>query len=221
MHSDAEWKSRIRTAFDAQDAMPDDDVLEELATHAQSMYEAALSAGCSSDEADRRVRSQIELWRLHAARLRRSPRRQLSSGPPSSYSSSIFGGLLHDISHAARLLRRASRYALLAILAMALGLGLTITLFSVTYGVLMKPLPWRNADRLTLLGETRGGRTPRFGSFTNAVYNVWREQTARIEDIAAWSQRDATLAATGDPERIRVVFATASLFRVLGADPLL
>src|SRR5262249_8927982 len=157
-----------------------------------------------------------ELWRRDAAFLRRTSRQRLSPEPRPSFSSSIFRGLLHDFSYAWRLLRREPRYALLSILTMALGIGLTVTLFNVTYGILMKPLPWRNADRLVVLGETRGGHTPRFGSFTNAVYNAWREQMTKIDDIAAWAQRDVTLADARNPERIRVVFATASLFRVLG-----
>ena len=120
-----------------------------------------------------------------------------------------------------RLLRRQPRHALLTILTMALGIGATTVLFSVTYGVLMKPLPWPNASRIVVLKETRGGSAPRFGEFTNAAYLAWRDKPSTIEHIAAWSQRLVTLSGAGESERIRVTAATASVFPVLGAQPLL
>ena len=104
---------------------------------------------------------------------------------------------------------------------MALGIGASTLLFSVIYGVLIKPLPWPHADRLVLLKETRGGRPPRFNSFSNAAYHAWREDAATIEGIAGWSQRTVTLADAGELERIRVATASASLFQVLGARPLI
>ena len=130
-------------------------------------------------------------------------------------------GVAHDVRYAARLLRRQPRYALLAGLTMALGIGTTTVLFSVTYGVLLKPLAWPHSDQLVLLTETRGGSPPRFGSFSNAAYLAWRGEAATVEDLAAWSQRTMTLTGAGDPERIRVVEASASLFPVLGARPLI
>ena len=68
--------------------------------------------------------------------------------------------------------------------------------------------------------ETRGGSAPRFGAFTNAAYLAWREEAATIEHIAAWSQRPVTLTGVGEPERIRITAATATLFPLLGARPL-
>jgi predicted permease len=107
------------------------------------------------------------------------------------------------------------------IVTMAIGIGATTVLFSLTYGVLLKPLPWPNANRVLVLKETRGGNAPRFGEFTNAAYLAWREQPAVIENIAGWSQRAVTLSGNGDPERIRITAATASLFPVLGVRPLI
>ena len=146
--------------------------------------------------------------------------------PAPATSGSRFAGLAQDIRYAARLLCRQPRHALLTILTMALGIGATTVLFSVTYGVLMKPLPWPNASRIVVLKETRGGSAPRFGEFTNAAYLAWRgepstDQPSTIEHIAAWSQRLVTLSGAGESERIRVTAATATVFPALGAQPLL
>jgi putative ABC transport system permease protein len=129
--------------------------------------------------------------------------------------------MTHDIRYAARLLQRQPRFTLLVVLTMALGICATTVLFSVTYGVLMKPLPWPGGDRLVRLEETRGGTPPRFQSFTNAAYLAWREEAATLDGIAAWSQYTVTFGGAGDPERIRVTTATASLFAVLGVRPLI
>ena len=125
-----------------------------------------------------------------------------------------------DIRYAARVLLRQPRFTLLAIATMALGIAATTVLFSVTYGVLMKPLPWPDADRIVVLKETRGGKAPRFGSVSNAAYLAWREQASTVEAIAAWSARTQTVTGDGEPERIRVTSGTPSLFRVLGITPL-
>ncbi len=129
-------------------------------------------------------------------------------------------GLTQDFRYSTRLLRRQPRHALLTVLTLALGIGATTLLFSVAYGVLMKPFPWPNGERLVVLNETRGGNAPRFGTFSNVAYLAWQDAPATIEGIAAWSQRTMTLTGTGEPERIRVIAATASLFPVLGVRPL-
>ncbi len=137
-------------------------------------------------------------------------------------------GLLHDLRYALRLQRRQLKFAALVIGLTALGIGATAALFSVTYDVLVKPLPWPNADRVVSLRETRGGNTARAGAFTNVVYLAWQEDARTVDGLAAWSSGLApwspglvTLTGDGAPERIATVSATASLFSVLGVQPLL
>ena len=140
--------------------------------------------------------------------------------------SAWLAGLLHDLRYALRLQRRHLKFATLVVGLTALGIGATAALFSVTYDVLLKPLPWPNAGRVVSLTETRGGNTARAGNFTNAVYLAWQEDARTVEGLAAWSPGLApwspglvTLTGEGDPERIPTVAATASLFSVLGVQP--
>lgn len=216
-----DWKPRITAALSEDGHGPDDDVVEELAQHARAMYDAARADRMSDAEARAQVDEQVERWRLDAVRLRHKSRRPPAPEPPPSMPSIPLAGLAQDVRYAFRLLRRQPRFTLLASLTMALGVAATTVLFSVTYGVLMKPLPWPGAERLVLLKETRGGKPPRFNSFSNAAYLAWREKATTIEDIAAWSQRTVTFSGQGNPERIRITAATASLFPVLGARPLI
>jgi len=212
-----DWKSCVQAALSAD--VPDEDVIEELAQHAAAMYQAARADGLSHEAAYRRVRDQLERWRLEAPALRHRSHRAAAVEPPIA-SSSRMTGIGQDVRYAARLLRRQPRYTLLSTVTMALGIGATTVLFSLTYGVLLEPLPWPDADRIVVLEETRGGRAPRFGAFSNAAYVTWRDQATTIEEIAAWSQRNVTLTGAGDSDRIRITAATASLFRVIGARPL-
>src|SRR6266545_2627512 len=216
-----DWKSQITAALSESGHPPGADVVEELAQHARSMYDAERAEGLSDVDARAHVDAQIERWHLDAARLRHKPRRPPAIEPPPATPPVPLAGLAQALRYAFRLLRRQPRFTLLASVTMALGIASTTLLFSVTYGVLMKPLPWPGADRLVLLQETRGGKPPRFKSFSNAAYLAWREQAATIDDIAAWSEQTVTLAGQGDPERIRITAATASLFPVLGARPLI
>src|SRR5687767_5725294 len=129
-------------------------------------------------------------------------------------------GILPDVRYALRLLRRERAYTVNAIVAIALGVGATTTLFSVAYGVLLKPLPWPDADRLVRFEERRGGQSGRIPwTITNGTYLAWRESASTIEALGGWSAVPATLREAGDADRIRIARMTPSMFAVLRARP--
>jgi putative ABC transport system permease protein len=126
--------------------------------------------------------------------------------------------IVQDLRHAYRILNRERSYAAIAVLAIALGIGATTTLSSVTYGVLMKPLPWPQPDRLVRLEERRGGRTGRVPwTITNGTYLAWREASTTVDAIGGWSSFSSTFSDGGEPERIRAGRLTPSVFAVLDA----
>lgn len=215
-----DWQTRIRAVFATSAQVPDDDVVEELAEHARALYDALRGEGLSHDACEARLSEQLDLWRTEGAALRRPTRRVPPPDPPPDVASSRLAGWAQDVRYGTRVLARQPHYTLLAAVTMALGIAATTLLFSVTYGVLLKPMPWPRSDRLVVLTETRRGRPPRFGTFSNAAYLAWREAATTVEDIAAWSERTATLGEPGgEPERIRTTASSASLFRVLGLRP--
>src|SRR6185503_17152207 len=217
-----DWHARIRQALADSPYLPDEDVIEELALHAGAAYDAARSSGSPEEDAERRVDELVQRWRRDAEALRHRPKHAPSVEPPPAHLPAPFpgAGLLQDVKYAIRLLTRQPRFAFLVILTMALGIGATTSLFSVTYGVLIRPLPWPSADRLVLLKETRGGRAPRFGSFSNTAYLAWRDEAKLVEEIGAWTPRTSTFILGGVPERIRGANVTASFLRVVGARPI-
>ena len=212
-----DWTARVRAEFATTPLEPD--VVEELADHLRAIYDSARASGLTDQDADRRISEALARWRADATSLRRVTRPPAVTPPPIA-SSSIAAGLGQDVRYAARLLRRQGRHALLVIVTMALGIAAATVLFSVTYAVLGRPLPWPDADRLVVLKETRGGRAPRFGAFSNAALVAWRDEAHTVDHLAAWSQRSVTLDGATEPERIRIVAASAQLLAALGVRPL-
>ena len=132
-------------------------------------------------------------------------------------------GLIQDARYAMRLLRREPGFTAVAILTMALGIGATTTLFSVAYGVLLKPLPWPHADRLVRVTETRAGRIGRVrGTVMNGTYLSWAEHPTTIDGLAGWMRRTQTMTiAGGEPRRVPLISITPSNSPLLEARPLL
>ena len=125
-----------------------------------------------------------------------------------------------DISFALRQLIKHRVYALTAILSMALGIGATAAVYSVLYGVLIDPYPYRNADRIAFITienkEGRDGDVP----FTLSELDQLR-QTKSVEDVLA--QNDASMVATDGeiPQSVKVLEMTGNGLQFLGAPPLM
>ncbi len=127
-----------------------------------------------------------------------------------------------DARHAFRALERHPGFAVAATLTLGLGVGATTTLASLAYGVLLKPLPWPEPERLVRLTETRGGHGGRVaGTLTNATYLAWRESFSTVQELGGWlGLQTMTFDDGGGPLRIPVTPVTPSLFTVLRARPL-
>jgi len=215
-----DWNPRVRAAF-ASRPVPDDDIVEELAQHAAAAFEAARADGRDAAEAERLVQAQVTAWATEGQALGRRPRRPPAVEPPAASDSSRFAGLGLDVRYTLHVLRRQWTHAAVIALTLALGVGSTTVLFSVAYGVLLRPLPWPDADRLVRVYETRQGSTRKPTFLTNGTYLAWNEHPSTIESVAAWSASPATMTIAGVAERVRVVEATPSLFTMLGARPAL
>jgi len=129
--------------------------------------------------------------------------------------------MMHDIRYACRMLARRPGAAIVAVVTMALGIGATTVLFSIAWGVLFKPLPWPDADRLVRLSETRQGSTRRLPPLlTNGTYLAWQESPATIEQIGAWTTDTVNVtAAGGTPQRVRIASVTPGVFPLVRARP--
>jgi predicted permease len=128
-----------------------------------------------------------------------------------------------ELRYAFRQLSRSRGFAVAAILTFALGIGVTTAIFSVAYALLLKSLPFRNADRIVGIYETHpqivGGAEVNF-----LDYQDWRRQQSSFEQIAAYSSASLdtmALAMRDHSEQVRTVLASSNLFSLLGVAPLL
>ena len=214
-----DWHAHIRQAFGP--TPPEPDVLDELAQHAVATYESARADGCDPDEARQRVDEQIGIWVASPTLLRRRGRSVPALVVPPAEGRGV-NSVMQDLRYAFRLLRRQPGYTAVIVGTMALGIAAVGVLTSITYGVLLKPLPWAAAPRLVRLNETRQGNTGRFRPMmTNGTYLAWRDSVTTLDGLGAWSTDNETLTESGDPTRIRIGKITPSLLPLLGASPML
>ena len=96
----------------------------------------------------------------------------------------------------------------------ALGVGAVTTLFSVAYGVLLRPLSWANGDGLVRVIESRDGREGRIaGKMMNGSFLAWNEAPQTIESIGSWTDGTVTLTGFGDATRVTVTNVSPSSSR--------
>lgn len=126
--------------------------------------------------------------------------------------------LRQDLRFALRSLLRNPGFAAVAAVTLALGIGANTAIFSVVHAVLIRPLPWPDADRLVLIYGTRTG-----GERTGVVYldfMDWRAQARSFAELGVLRGQSVNLTGTERPDRLIGSFVTASTLRALGATPL-
>jgi putative ABC transport system permease protein len=127
--------------------------------------------------------------------------------------------LWQDITHACRILRRDPAFTLVAVLTLALGIGANTAIFSVIDAVLLKALPFPDAQRLVVLDESRrehGSRTVSWMDFRD-----WRDQNRAFDDLAAYRITRVSLTGGGEATLLRAAEVSAPFFDLLGARPFL
>jgi putative ABC transport system permease protein len=133
--------------------------------------------------------------------------------------------LTRDLRFAARGLRRSPGFTAAAVVTLALGIGATTAVFSVVYGIVFRPLPFPNADRLVRIVQVlpeRPGQAPshREGLTPDQIIE-WRATSRTLAEIGRISPRAAALTGSGAPVRLNGADVSVSLFRALGVPPAL
>jgi predicted permease len=217
-----EWSTHVRNEFVRHGKQVDESVVEELAQHAAAAFEEARADGLSSDDAEAQVLGLVMSWCTATTGPQRIDRAPLIESAPAG--SSMFAGLVLDFRQAIRLLRRQPVVACVSILMIALAIGVTSALFSIVNGVLLKPLPWKAANRLVRVYEERSGMIARDSlahALTNVTYNAWADGSRTIDGVAGWLEGELMLGGDAGLERVAYAAVTPTLFPLLGEVPLL
>ncbi|HYN85040.1 MAG TPA: ABC transporter permease [Pyrinomonadaceae bacterium] len=126
--------------------------------------------------------------------------------------------LWQDLRYGFRGLMAKPGPTLVAVLTLALGIGANTAIFSVVNSVLLRPLPFRDSERLVRVGgvNLKTGNGP--GTLSPPDFYDWRERTQSFESLAAYDGWSPSLTGAGDPERLTAGRVSADFFNVLGVD---
>jgi putative ABC transport system permease protein len=130
--------------------------------------------------------------------------------------------LLQDMRYGFRMLLKRPGFTVIAVLALALGIGANTAIFSVVNAVLLKPLPFREPERLVAVWETNAQLESEMRNRNEvalANFLDWRAQNQVFEQLAALSYASVNLTGVSEPERIQSAVVTTNLFQALGVQP--
>lgn len=126
--------------------------------------------------------------------------------------------MLQDLRFALRSFLKSPGFTMVAILALALGIGANAALFSVINTILLKPLPYAHPERMFEIFETF--LPDGYGTVSTPNFLDWRKQNHAFDHLEAVAFGSLNLQSNGAPERIPSVFATAGIFDMLGVKPM-
>ena len=198
---------RLRSLFRRRSI--DRELDDEICFHLDQLVEENAAAGMTPEEARRSAVSTmggISQFQEECRDMRRI---------------NFIDGLLRDLQYAGRMMQRNPVFTGIAILTLALGIGPTSIIFSVVDTALLKPLPFRDPDRLlSVWGRLAGiGLVRDQNGVSPPEYTDLCVRNRVFEGAAAHDTGSLTLTGDGEPERIEAAFVTASFFPLLGVQP--
>jgi putative ABC transport system permease protein len=188
----------------------DRDLDDELSHHEEMKARALADAGgISADEARAAARRRLG----NPLRLREQSR--------DAWRFVAIETVAQDVRHALRLMRRDPAFTVTALATLALGIGLNTAMFSVAYGVLWRPLPYPDPDRLIVFSSAQQTETgiKTFSTWAPVTYEALRERLTALDHLAAYAAGDAQLTGRGEPLQVRALDVSPNFFATLGVSP--
>src|SRR4029450_13493242 len=189
----------------------DDQILsEELAFHFERQIQANIEAGMTPAQAGRAA-----LLTVGSVQAIREESRESRPG-------ALAHQILRDLSYGTRLVVKAPGFAATGVAIVALGIGAATAIFSVVYGVVLRPLPYPEPTRLVSLFAPLPQLGIQRANVNAADYRDWRTDNHVFDDIALIRHvANFNLIGAGEPERLFGARVSPNLFRVLGVSPAL
>jgi predicted permease len=184
----------------------DADLSSELESHLRMHIEENLRAGMSAEKARRQA--LIKLGGVEQTKEMVRERRGLP----------ILEILLRDLRFGTRMLAKNAGFTLVAVFTLALGIGATTAIFSVVYGVLLRPLPYPKPDQIFQLWEVnaKGNRV----NFTEPNFSDMRSTSRSLEGLAECDAGPFTITGGSEPTRTFAAVVSRDFFKVMGVSPL-
>ncbi|HJU41855.1 MAG TPA: ABC transporter permease [Vicinamibacterales bacterium] len=194
------------------------EIVEELALQLETIYERAKAGGANDAEAWQRALAEIPDWAALARTLGRIERPAQPLPAVGAGSGDVMSGVSQDLRYAARSLKRAPGFAAVSILTLALGIAATTVVYSIVDGILLRPLPIRDPDRVMMVRETFNGTE---GSVSWLNFEDWQKRQTSFEQFAAWRGVASNLTGVQEPRRLNTRQMTWNMLTVLGVKPII
>jgi predicted permease len=200
---------RMRSFFQKEPL--DRDLSEEMDSHLEFAVEDNLRHGMSSDEARRQA-----MIRFGGVMQAKEQQREARGLPTLDI-------LMQDLKYSFRTLKRDRSFAIIAVLILALGIGANIAVFSVVNTILIRPLPFRDSDRVLWMAPAASKCGFSCETYTADAYEEFRAQNHAFQDVAGYfafsSSDNVKLTGHGQPKPVTGIMVTGNFFQTLGAEP--
>ena len=225
-----DWRAIVRTHVPPLALEHEPEILDELAQHLSDVYDEALRAGKTEDDALAFASATLPAERERLARDVVSARRALPAIIADRWTADLPDGaaprvrlladLRRDVVYALRSLARTPGYAAVAVLTLALGIGANTAIFAAVDTILLRPMPYPHADRLFVPVSEHVGRNIRDASVSYGDYLDWQRETSIFDAVSVFQAFDADLTGAGArPERVSALAVTPEFFQAFQVTP--
>ena len=217
-----DFKAEIRARI-AELGLPpvrEAEIVEEFSQHLTDEYEAAINRGASEEEARHAVFEELNASDFLSRELKRVERRAPANAVVPGREGNLFADIGQDLRYGLRTLIKNPGFTIVAVIALALGIGANSAIFSVVNAVLLRPLPYKNPDQLVVIWENATHLGFPKDTPSPANFLDWRQQSSLFEGMAAFAERSFNLTGVGEPERLDGRRVSANLFEMLGVKPI-
>jgi putative ABC transport system permease protein len=220
-----DWKDAVRQRLKGLGLEPtrEAEIIEELTQHLDDRYQELLCGGASSAEAYRQTLAQLRESEILARELRRIEP-HVSPEPVvfgNDWRRNMLADFWQDLRYGTRILMRKPSFTVIAVLTLALGIGANTAIFSVVNAVLLRPLPYPDAEQLVMIGaDSQASNQQRPGVSVPEFADC--HQASSFEAVGAFDYGNLNLSddVGGAAERLESVSVTSEIFSLLKITPL-
>ena len=217
-----DWKAEVHTRLASLNLSPtrEAEIVDELSQHLDDRYRESIAGGASPEDATRLALAAFQNGNMLAQQM--ASLRQAHASPPitpAAPTGHFFSDVWQDLRYATRTFRKQPGFAATAVLTLALGIGATTAIFSVVHGVLLKPLPFHDPERLVSLLHRGPGANLETMNQGPATYLTYRDNQQTFEAIGAWDANQVSVTGRGDPEQVEALSVTDTTLSLLRVQP--
>src|SRR6266542_6373489 len=219
-----EWKAEIRARLANLHFSPtrENAIVEELSQDLDDCYAALLASGASEAEAYQQTLSELSSSEIPPRELRREER-QFKQEPillGTNQRATMIADLWQDLRFGVRMLMKQPGFTLIAVLTLALGIGANTAIFSVVNALLLRPLPYRQPERLVKVFRTppdpTKGMLPSIWSYPR--FEMLRDQNQSFAEVVGFNQSPYNLTGADAPEQLQMEMVSDGYFPLLGVN---